>query len=356
MEERDLEEGQHAEDLAASSLNVAAYVEVQSMERQAVESHLESLLAMKAFWSFLTQDQFDAAALPAYLDLMHRTQDTAHKFYEKLVARYPRSKNTLRMYAKYLIVVANNPETGQELLMRADEIEAQEERDVRERAVVTTLTERPTMPKEEKDALQTEARRPSVQFPPAVPDGIPEMPENGNESTTFHRSATTDACGQPMGMEHQMSNLTDGSSIAEWLARARQAEASKASKIAQAPHANAVDFRRKAKSVTSTSTSRKEFRRLKARQLRLKENLLAPVTKFSIYVRLGNMFGYFGASDSKLFGIVIVVLRPKYLTWRNLGCDSGTAVFRCDCSSGPAKCSTMLKMEIKSFGTTTGSE
>ncbi|KAJ3056604.1 hypothetical protein HK097_005767 [Rhizophlyctis rosea] len=47
-----------------------------------------------------------------------------------------------------------------------------------------------------------------------------------------------------------------------------------------------VDFQQRAKSVTSSSTSRKEYRRLKARQARLKENLLAPVTKFSMYVRL----------------------------------------------------------------------
>ncbi|KAJ3039542.1 hypothetical protein HDV00_012118 [Rhizophlyctis rosea] len=291
MEERDFEQGQHAQDLAASSLNVAAYVEVQSMERQAIESHLESLLAMKAFWTYLTQDQFDSAALPNYLDLMHRTQDNAQKFYEKLVQRYPRSKNTLRMYAKYLMVVANNTEFGQELLARADEIEAQEEREVREHAVQAVVEQRPCMPKEEKEALQAEARRPSVQFP-ALPEESHELPDPelspleeispsqemdsshpsrtlGRQSDGYHEQEFSKA-----DLEEQPSKTDFQQGVAEWVAKATRNDALKSSKLANMPTS---DFHQKAKSITSSSTSRKEYRRLKARQARLKENLLVRV-------------------------------------------------------------------------------
>ncbi|KAJ3050625.1 hypothetical protein HK097_008391 [Rhizophlyctis rosea] len=298
MEERDFEQGQHAHDLAASSLNVATYVEVQSMERQAVESHLESLHAMKAFWNYLAQDSMDPSVLPSYLALMHRTQDSAQKFYEKLVARYPRSKNTLRMYAKYLMVVVNNIELGQELLNRADEIEAQEARDIRERAAsLPTASLHPSgMPGEDQPTLSAASSilSGSSSSIMGMPETIPEEPRVVNGASTMEQ----------LPMDNSMSGFRRPDMSTEMMPQKRGSmkQGTETAGMRRPPTSppqeelnlddinvigsgEGVQFVHKAKSIASSNTSRKEFRRLKARQARLKDNLLAPVTKFSYYVR-----------------------------------------------------------------------
>ncbi|TPX66945.1 hypothetical protein SpCBS45565_g04121 [Spizellomyces sp. 'palustris'] len=135
MEEREHEQESRAEDLAASSFNVASYVEYQSMERQAIESHLRSLTAMKLFWSSLAREQLNVKTFPAYLDVMYNTQSSATTYYEKLLDRFPNSKQILRLYAKYLLTVKNNQELGAQLLTQAEDIEYREQQEAHERAM-----------------------------------------------------------------------------------------------------------------------------------------------------------------------------------------------------------------------------
>ncbi|KNC99207.1 uncharacterized protein SPPG_09279 [Spizellomyces punctatus DAOM BR117] len=135
MEEREHEQESRAEDLATSSFNVASYVEYQSMERQAIESHLRSLTAMKLFWSSLAREQLNVKTFPAYLDVMYNTQSSATIYYEKLLERFPNSKQILRLYAKYLLTVKNNQELGVQLLTQAEDIEYREQQEAHERAM-----------------------------------------------------------------------------------------------------------------------------------------------------------------------------------------------------------------------------
>ncbi|KAJ3039388.1 hypothetical protein HDV00_012264 [Rhizophlyctis rosea] len=285
MEERDFEQGQHATSLAASSLNVATYVEVQSMERQAVESHIESLHAMKSFWNYLAQDRMDPSLLPSYLDLMHRTQETAQKFYDKLVARYPKSKNTLRMYAKYLMVVANNAELGQELLNRADEIEIQEAREVRERAVRQSFVAQPTVPEiQEMDENMLATSNPSLHSGFAgsdmsLPEGVPDALRIASGDVIEEDLPKGDSAPIPPARASLKLPGPEGSSetmppkvFSPNGRRSPFGDLSTSGTNFQSPGAG--EFTGKAKSIASSNTSKKEFRRLKARQARLKENLL----------------------------------------------------------------------------------
>ncbi|KAJ3052800.1 hypothetical protein HK097_005637 [Rhizophlyctis rosea] len=292
-----LEVGQRAQDFATSSLNVASYVEVQSMERQAIESHLESLSAMKAFWTYLAQEPVDPAALPTYLDMMHRTQDSAQKYYEKLVARYPRSKNTLRMYAKYLMVVANNNELGQELISRAADIEAQEEKGVRERAAQAFGKGSEPQPDSASSSGEEEPEpiSPGLTLPREDLDDAAYKEESTMELGGGLRSMASDpAFGRPkpqsddIGSSKMVRGLTEfdmevGEAPVVKVHRASYEQSPIRGPMEGSPGALQAG---KAKSVASSSASRKEYRRLKARQTRLKENLLAPVSRFSIYVRL----------------------------------------------------------------------
>ncbi|KAI8820660.1 uncharacterized protein EV422DRAFT_567555 [Fimicolochytrium jonesii] len=129
MEKQDFEQHRDSADLLASQMDVASYVEFQSLERQAMSSHLASLTSMKSFWAALRADAKQVRNLGRILSLMHKSQSEASYAYEKLIKRYPKSKQILRLYAKYLITIGNSSERGAQLLDMAEEIESREAQD-----------------------------------------------------------------------------------------------------------------------------------------------------------------------------------------------------------------------------------
>ncbi|KAI8823194.1 uncharacterized protein EV422DRAFT_523714 [Fimicolochytrium jonesii] len=127
MEQRDFAQDQNAKGLAKSSLDVASYVEYQSLERRALQAHVACVVNLKQFWAEVSLPGGGAHGdVPQILSSLSRAQHEAEMTYEKLVARFPRSKKILRMYAKYLVTVTNNMDRGQQLLSLADDIESAE--------------------------------------------------------------------------------------------------------------------------------------------------------------------------------------------------------------------------------------
>ncbi|KAJ3005174.1 hypothetical protein HKX48_000836, partial [Thoreauomyces humboldtii] len=129
MELREHEQATRAEDLAMSSFNVASYVEFQSLQNHAINSHLQSLLAMKAFWQGMATNQVNVDTVSAYMIVINATQSRATAYYKKLLERFPQSKQLNRLYAKYALTVLNNPELGAQLLSHADDVEFKEQQE-----------------------------------------------------------------------------------------------------------------------------------------------------------------------------------------------------------------------------------
>ncbi|KAJ3173927.1 hypothetical protein HDU87_007249 [Geranomyces variabilis] len=303
MEERDFEQNTRSEEVGASSLNVAAYVEYQSLERQAISSHLASLVAIKAFWAFLAADGVDTGILAGHLNNMHKTQKDAVEYYEKIIARYP-SKQILRMYAKYMLTIANNHEVGDQLLKRADDIEHQEGSVHLHPAPKGSgnLSGPVTSPQAAYglgavpgvSSVRTEtiAESPSgeIEPPPVLPRSV--VPSHVKDrdmarSASFEvPPAFTILPANPVN--RSLPRKTAFGGMAEW-AKISTPETSFLDRDEeqgrQAVAKEQATFGA-SRSQASSNNSSKEIRRQKARSLRLTENLLAPIIRLAIFVRL----------------------------------------------------------------------
>ncbi|KAJ3079495.1 hypothetical protein HK102_003742, partial [Quaeritorhiza haematococci] len=86
QEERSMQQELRVQDLGRSSLDLTSYVEYSSMERQAKRSHVAALVALKSFWAYFnTEGATDIGRLGTLLENMHKTEQDASNFYEKLL-------------------------------------------------------------------------------------------------------------------------------------------------------------------------------------------------------------------------------------------------------------------------------
>ncbi|KAJ3021792.1 hypothetical protein HKX48_007763 [Thoreauomyces humboldtii] len=307
MEERDFQQNTRSEDLGA--------MEYQSLERQAISSHLASLVAIKTFWTFLSSDNVDAGALAAHLNNMHKWN--AVQYYEKIIARFP-SKQIIRMYAKYMLTIANNPEMGDQLLKRAEDIEHQEGSgnlypDPLEKADPESPAAPPATfglgPHPNVSALRAE----TIPEAPSREGTPPPMRKNpifalkelgmgmGGRSASFDMAPSFSgveiprpghgSLPRPGGLlQRTSSQRKTALKVEDWVQKApvaretsfleRDEEQGRQQVQAAQPTFGAN------KSQASSTSSSKELRRLKARQMRLTENLLAPIVRLSVFVRI----------------------------------------------------------------------
>ncbi|KAJ3145560.1 hypothetical protein HDU86_000869 [Geranomyces michiganensis] len=301
MEERDFQQNTRSEEVGASSLNVAAYVEYQSLERQAISSHLASLVAIKGFWAFLAADGADTGALAGHLNAMHRTQQDAIQYYEKIIARYP-SKQILRMFAKYMLTIANNLEVGDQLLKRADDIEHQEGSGHVHPAAKESI-ETPDTPSQRNygpgqlpaavSALRTDTilESPSQEGFDGTPMPIRKSGTSHVKDSEFARSQSYEIppgfSALPANPIKSLPRKTAFGGMAEWAKNATP-ETSFLERDDE-PNARVIKEPQQgygARSQASSNNSSKELRRQKARSLRLTENLLAPIIKLATFVRV----------------------------------------------------------------------
>ncbi|KAI8824157.1 uncharacterized protein EV422DRAFT_309526 [Fimicolochytrium jonesii] len=114
-EERCLEQDRRKEDLLVSSLNVTGYAELSSMEADARHYHLETLIAVKCLWQYMKAEKSPAAELPYLLDSVAHNRHIASRLYEKILSKFPRSKQIMRHYSNFLLTTSDDTEKAKKL-------------------------------------------------------------------------------------------------------------------------------------------------------------------------------------------------------------------------------------------------
>ncbi|KAJ3154434.1 hypothetical protein HDU89_008504 [Geranomyces variabilis] len=130
MQDRILEQSKRTEGLNASTLNISSYVEFQTMQNGARRDHLATLIELRSFLSHIRAGQRgrDPKTYPIFLQRISEAEQRATNYYKKLIARWPKSKVLLRMYASFLLQVKNEREQASKYMLMAEEIEENEAR------------------------------------------------------------------------------------------------------------------------------------------------------------------------------------------------------------------------------------
>lgn len=87
-------------------------MEYQSLERNAKESHLKSLVELREFWSGVRANEnvnVAARRIRKIADVAKKTDD----IYESAVKRFPEARNIHILYARFLLKVVNDKEKAQ---------------------------------------------------------------------------------------------------------------------------------------------------------------------------------------------------------------------------------------------------
>ncbi|KAI8826087.1 uncharacterized protein EV422DRAFT_152365 [Fimicolochytrium jonesii] len=270
-------------------------------------------MCLKVFWQGLLSDQVNSNTVAAYLDTMHTTQGSASSAYKKLIERFPSSKQILRLYAKYLLTVENNAELSAQLLSQAEDIEFREQRDVRQRL-------------EGPNGILPAANSAGYPSPPAVnyPEIAGSMMSDKGTTGRFHPSLSKvigstahesvgfagAASGRSMeisddeesGRGYQNARVTHFPeeeiepptakiakvSIKPEVSSAGLSLASYNDEAGGGPEAEAVPRHKVggARSTTSSATSNKDIRKMRAEKMRMMENLSTQIRRYILYERL----------------------------------------------------------------------
>ncbi|KAJ3286153.1 hypothetical protein HK104_009163 [Borealophlyctis nickersoniae] len=129
FEERQQEQEDHKEHLMTSQLNVTRYTESITLQSSARKYHLEALLSLKALWEYMKSERVSPSCIPYLLEKVALNSLKADKIYDELLDKYPNSKNILRKYSTFLMIVRNDHEKATKLLARAEDIENAEVRE-----------------------------------------------------------------------------------------------------------------------------------------------------------------------------------------------------------------------------------
>ncbi|KAI8825111.1 uncharacterized protein EV422DRAFT_564457 [Fimicolochytrium jonesii] len=130
MQDRLLEQSKKAEGLNSSTMNISSFVEFQTMSNGARRDHLATLIEIKNFLSHVRSGQRgrDPKTYPIFLQRISEAEQRATAYYKKLIGRWPKSKELLRMYASFLLQVKNDKDSAARLMAIADDIEEIESR------------------------------------------------------------------------------------------------------------------------------------------------------------------------------------------------------------------------------------
>ncbi|GAX73193.1 hypothetical protein CEUSTIGMA_g646.t1 [Chlamydomonas eustigma] len=92
-----------------SSTDLVSYVEFQKNQRLLVRCHRNALLATRDFWRLLTKNDVTFSSLINAFSTIEQSHTRADKAYKTMMERYSSSAKVLRMYAKFLEEVKNDP-------------------------------------------------------------------------------------------------------------------------------------------------------------------------------------------------------------------------------------------------------
>ncbi|KNE65582.1 hypothetical protein AMAG_09562 [Allomyces macrogynus ATCC 38327] len=106
-------------------LQVLENAELQNLDRTCKRAHLKSLTAVREVFEAL-RTQAQDGRITAAVSTLTRARAVASMCYTRLLRRLPKSKNVLRSYAQFLMVVEGNTNKAQQILETVEEAEIRE--------------------------------------------------------------------------------------------------------------------------------------------------------------------------------------------------------------------------------------
>jgi PAS domain S-box-containing protein len=103
------------------------YEEQQRLELIATQSMIKCMVAELEFWSSLGSSSYTMITMAHYISEINRYMDNAKESLLKLISVSPRNPFYRRLYAQFLVNIANDETNGSRQLSRAIEIEGSEE-------------------------------------------------------------------------------------------------------------------------------------------------------------------------------------------------------------------------------------
>ncbi|KAJ3337888.1 hypothetical protein HDU93_000388 [Gonapodya sp. JEL0774] len=119
------EQSQKSKEVQKSDLNFSSFIEISSQEKYAKIYHIASLTELKAFWTCVRRatTNKDYLKYPDYLNSIASATARARDNYQRLITRFPKSKNMLRLFADFNRTVLADSEECRRLLSVAEELE-----------------------------------------------------------------------------------------------------------------------------------------------------------------------------------------------------------------------------------------
>ena len=123
--------------------DIVAYIQLQKSIADAKKYDLSAARATLAFWEVLQGNQPDLSRMNELSTQINKSMGQAYEAFRLLMRLNANSISVLRMYAGFLLDLANEPEQARLMLTRADELEDQQSKDHHESGLdMTTLDDR----------------------------------------------------------------------------------------------------------------------------------------------------------------------------------------------------------------------
>ena len=136
----------HHQEVSSNSdgnTDIVAYIQLQKSIADAKKYDLSAARATLAFWEVLQGNQPDLSRMNELSTQINKSMGQAYEAFRLLMRLNANSISVLRMYAGFLLDLANEPEQARLMLTRADELEDQQSKDHHESGLdMTTLDDR----------------------------------------------------------------------------------------------------------------------------------------------------------------------------------------------------------------------
>jgi len=105
-----------------SDMQYTSYIEYQSLENSVKKYHVDTLLELRDFWQAVRSDS-SSQALAVRLSKIAALGNRTAELYQKLVSRFPNSRNMLLLYSRFLSKVTSDNEQANLYREMAEDVE-----------------------------------------------------------------------------------------------------------------------------------------------------------------------------------------------------------------------------------------
>lgn len=109
-----------------ASTDLVSYVEFQKHQRLLFRSHRNALLATRSFWRLLMGNEVSFTLLAKAFNSIEDSHARADKTYKTVLERYSSSAKVLRLYARFLDEVKNDPWQAAQYLEESEKLDEQQ--------------------------------------------------------------------------------------------------------------------------------------------------------------------------------------------------------------------------------------